>query len=137
MLLTISYLWYGQIISKYCTILFSKLPLITCICVLFIISNQFNLMDWCDSIMLVNVHTCVILVGEYWVEQQNILFYSTIIYMMEMQIRACERQNLELAKQEWMPTPPPLDTGSTGEFRYKKKPCRFTSTQKDHTLSQN
>jgi hypothetical protein len=32
---------------------------------------------------------------------------------------------------------PPLDTGSTGEFRYKKKTCRFTSTQKDHTLSQN
>jgi hypothetical protein len=43
--------------------------------------------------------------------------------MMEMQIRAWERQNLELAKQEWMPTFPLSILDLQGNSDIKKKPA--------------
>ena len=40
-----------------------------------------------------------------------------------MQIRAWERQNLELAKQEWMPTSPLSILDLQGNSDIKKKPA--------------
>ena len=55
--------------------------------------------------------------------------------MMEMQIRAWERQNLELAKQEWMPTPPLSILDLQGNSDIKKTLQIHFHSKRPHTIT--